>query len=133
MSFLHSLGAPWHISADDTSDPVPTSSKEKPCYVEDELISGHVVDSEESAPESHPEEEMATSTSNESYEKIDFDSVGQEIAKSMMTVLLPQALPLLKKSTKKKTANINTLESGHVMVVMPSGKVQSQSFCSFSD
>ncbi|KAK8488689.1 hypothetical protein V6N11_019853 [Hibiscus sabdariffa] len=48
------------------------------------------------------QEEIGTSNSNTGSEKSDFDSVGQEMTKLMMTVLLPQAVPLLKKSSKKK-------------------------------
>ncbi|OMO72056.1 hypothetical protein COLO4_27850 [Corchorus olitorius] len=43
----------------------------------------------------------------EGSEKSDFDSVGQEMAKLMMTVLLPQAIPLLKESSKKKRETIS--------------------------
>lgn len=52
--------------------------------------------------ESHPEEEMATNKSDTSSQNVDFDSVGQEMAKSMMTFLLPQAIPLLSKRSRKK-------------------------------
>ncbi|XP_040373477.1 uncharacterized protein LOC112196523 isoform X6 [Rosa chinensis] len=52
--------------------------------------------------ESHPEEETPTVKSNASSQNIDFDSVGQEMAKSMMTFLLPQAIPLLNKGSRKK-------------------------------
>ncbi|XP_061995172.1 uncharacterized protein LOC133713061 isoform X3 [Rosa rugosa] len=52
--------------------------------------------------ESHPEEETPTVKSNASSQNIDFDSVGQEMAKSMMAFLLPQAIPLLNKGSKKK-------------------------------
>ncbi|OMO93525.1 hypothetical protein CCACVL1_06455 [Corchorus capsularis] len=43
----------------------------------------------------------------EDSEKSDFESVGQEMAKLMMTVLLPQAIPLLKESSKKKRETIS--------------------------
>ncbi|KAA8532878.1 hypothetical protein F0562_033005 [Nyssa sinensis] len=65
---------------DNTSDSAPNNHKESPCNVKGELIAEHMSD---------------------------FDSVGEEIAKSMMTVLLPRALPLLKKFSRKKKANIN--------------------------
>ncbi|XP_012438482.1 uncharacterized protein LOC105764453 isoform X1 [Gossypium raimondii] len=57
--------------------------------------------------ESHQEEEIGTSNSNTGSEKSEFDSVGQEMAKLMMTVLLPQAVPLLKESSKKKKETIS--------------------------
>ncbi|XP_050373318.1 uncharacterized protein LOC126790971 isoform X3 [Argentina anserina] len=52
--------------------------------------------------ESHPEDEMPNNKSNTSSQNFDFDSVGQEMAKSMMTFLLPQAIPLLNKHSRKK-------------------------------
>ncbi|XP_011078644.1 uncharacterized protein LOC105162332 [Sesamum indicum] len=54
------------------------------------------------------EDEKGTSVYNPSSEKSDTDSVGQEIAKSMMTVLLPRAVPLLKTFTRKKKKSANT-------------------------
>jgi hypothetical protein len=54
--------------------------------------------------ESHPHEEIGISSSNASSEKNDNDSVGPEMVKSMMTFLLPQAIPLLKKASRKKKA-----------------------------
>ncbi|KAL5988141.1 hypothetical protein ACLOJK_035904 [Asimina triloba] len=54
---------------------------------------------------SHAEEGKGTyCASLSSSGKIDSDSAGQDLVKSMMTVLLPQALPLLKKTSKKKRA-----------------------------
>uniref|UniRef100_A0A164STK5 Uncharacterized protein n=1 Tax=Daucus carota subsp. sativus TaxID=79200 RepID=A0A164STK5_DAUCS len=53
-------------------------------------------------------EETVTSTENVCSEKSGTDSVGQEITTSMMTVLLPRALPLLKKDTRKKKTTLNT-------------------------
>ncbi|KAI3467220.1 hypothetical protein Pfo_023883 [Paulownia fortunei] len=52
--------------------------------------------------DSLPEDEIGISAYNTSSEKCGTDSVGQEIAKSMMTVLLPRAVPLLKTFTRKK-------------------------------
>lgn len=54
------------------------------------------------AAESHPGGEMDKGPLNCSSENSDLDSVGQDVAKSMMTVLLPQALPLLKEASRKK-------------------------------
>lgn len=56
------------------------------------------------------EENMGASTSNASSENSDFDSFGQELAKSMMTVLLPRAVPLLKKTSMQKRKTIRSLE-----------------------
>lgn len=55
-------------------------------------------------------EEVVTSNSSGSSEKGDFDSVGGETAKSMMTFLLPQAVPLLKKASKKKKRSASPSE-----------------------
>ncbi|XP_051122271.1 uncharacterized protein LOC127245435 isoform X2 [Andrographis paniculata] len=49
-----------------------------------------------------PIDETNESSYNSSSEKYDPDSVGQEIAKSMMTVLLPRAIPLLKTFSRRK-------------------------------
>lgn len=85
---------------DATSDAQPNKVKESPCNGTSELTSEKVVVSESLAPELHPLEEMGTLTA--SSEKSDFDSVDQEIANSMMTFLLPRALPLLKTFSRKK-------------------------------
>lgn len=60
--------------------------------------------------ESHPEEVIGTPNSNGNSERIDSDSAGQDIAKSMMTVLLPQAIPLLKNKSKKREKTIGYSE-----------------------
>lgn len=52
--------------------------------------------------DSLPEDEMVISSNNTNSEKCDAESVGDEIAKSMMTVLLPRAVPLLKTFSRKK-------------------------------
>lgn len=89
-----------YFLADATSDAQPNKVKESPCNGTSELTSEKVVVSESLAPELHPLEEMGTLTA--SSEKSDFDSVDQEIANSMMTFLLPRALPLLKTFSRKK-------------------------------
>lgn len=68
------------------------------------LAAATMIISEGLVTESHPQEEIGISSSNVSSEKNDNDSVGQEMAKSMMTFLLPQAIPLLKKASRKKKA-----------------------------
>ncbi|XP_058183113.1 uncharacterized protein LOC131301036 isoform X1 [Rhododendron vialii] len=85
---------------DTTSDPQPNRLKKSPCNARSELTSEKLVVSESPAPELHPLEEMGTLTA--SSEKSDFDSVDQDIANSMMTFLLPRALPLLKTFSRKK-------------------------------
>lgn len=60
--------------------------------------------------ESHPEEVIGTPNSNGNSERSDFDSAGQDIAKSMMTFLLPQAIPLLKNKSRKKKKTIGYSE-----------------------
>lgn len=64
-----------------------------------QIISGDVLTSEH--------QEVVISNSNPSFEESEFDLGGQDVAKSMMTVLLPQAIPLLKKDSMKKKLTIN--------------------------
>lgn len=86
--------------------------------------------------ESHEEEEIGMCNSSTASEKSDFDSVGQEMAKSMMTVLLPQAVPLLKESSKKKKETFSPckvfphvnprkdgIETSHLLYLPSSGTV----------
>ncbi|RVX02616.1 hypothetical protein CK203_016550 [Vitis vinifera] len=94
---------------DNTSAYASTAHKEGPDNVKDELTAADMTIFEGSVTESHLEGEVGTYTSNGSSERSDFDSVGQEVAKSMMTVLLPQALPLLKETSRKKKATNNHL------------------------
>lgn len=97
--------------ADNIANSVPSTGDKGICSVKEELIVTKVATSEGLLTESHPEEEISTSNSNPGSEKGDFDSVGQEIAKSMMKVLLPQAIPLLKKSSSKKKKTISPSEN----------------------
>ncbi|KAM7468461.1 hypothetical protein LguiB_016023 [Lonicera macranthoides] len=76
--------------------------KESSSDVKEELTAVHKVVSEDLVTDSHPEEEMITSTANGSSEKSEHDSISLEIANSMMTFLLPRALPLLKTFSRKK-------------------------------
>ena len=59
---------------------------------------------------SNPDEEIGTSNSNVVSERSDFDSFGHETAKCMMTFLLPQAIPLLNKTSRKTKAAVSPLE-----------------------
>ncbi|KAJ8774514.1 hypothetical protein K2173_016960 [Erythroxylum novogranatense] len=86
----------------DTEDFGHGTQDRNSCGLSDVYILGDMGLSEGLVTESHPEEDIATSNSNINSGKSDFDSVGEEVAKSMMTVLLPQAVPLLKRSSSKK-------------------------------
>ncbi|KAL5725790.1 hypothetical protein ACHQM5_008894 [Ranunculus cassubicifolius] len=57
------------------------------------------------------EDDEAGHTPNENFEKNSDDSIGQDLATSMMTLLLPQALPLLKKTSGRKRAKVQVSES----------------------
>ncbi|KAI4302182.1 hypothetical protein MLD38_037963 [Melastoma candidum] len=59
------------------------------------------------SPAEPQKEEIAFDSSNGSSEKIDFDSVGEDIAKSMISLLLPRAIPLLTYTSRKKRKKIN--------------------------
>lgn len=48
----------------------------------------------------------ATESPDGNSDKADSDSMGQELAKSMITVLLPQALPFLRQAARKKRKNL---------------------------
>ncbi|XP_022776714.1 uncharacterized protein LOC111318239 isoform X2 [Durio zibethinus] len=99
----------FHLCAPDTLDfedeltNVASSASDTTSSVKEELTAANIVVSDGLVTESHQEEEeIGTSNSNTGSEKGDFDLVGQETAKLMMTVLLPQAIPLLKESSRKK-------------------------------
>ncbi|XP_022878359.1 uncharacterized protein LOC111396224 isoform X9 [Olea europaea var. sylvestris] len=88
------------IAGDSFSYSDPNERVKVTCNARDDTIATDVAISEVLVTDSLPEDE--TGTSNASSEKSDIDSVSQEIAKSMMTVLLPQALPLLKTFSRKE-------------------------------
>ncbi|CAI9756151.1 unnamed protein product [Fraxinus pennsylvanica] len=90
----------FDIAGDSFSYSDPNEHMKVNCNARDDTIATDVAISEVLVTDSLPEDE--TGTSNASSEKSDIDSVGQEIAKSMMTVLLPRALPLLKTFSRKK-------------------------------
>ncbi|XP_077217044.1 DNA binding protein isoform X2 [Tasmannia lanceolata] len=91
----------------------PTISQDMSCPV---TCTQNAVLSEGMITGLHPEEEIGgtSGTSNESSQKSECDSVGQELLKSMMTVLLPRALPLLKKTSKKKKAPASHEETSFI-------------------
>ncbi|PQQ04543.1 uncharacterized protein Pyn_31565 [Prunus yedoensis var. nudiflora] len=96
------------LCAPDTFFTQDTTSDSAPAF--QDRSASNVVISEGLLTESHPEEETATSKSNASSEMSEFDSVGQEMAKSMMTFLLPQAIPLLKKGSRKEKGTVSPSE-----------------------
>lgn len=59
--------------------------------------------------ESHGEEICSLHT-NVGSKRNDFDLVGQDMVKSMMTFLLPQAIPLLKENSGRKETATSILE-----------------------
>ncbi|KAK1389841.1 hypothetical protein POM88_018019 [Heracleum sosnowskyi] len=72
-----------------------------------ELTAACLITSVDSKTESRLGEDAVTSTEHISSEKSGIDLVGQEITTSMMMVLLPRALPLLKKDTRQKKTTMN--------------------------
>ncbi|XP_040962910.1 uncharacterized protein [Gossypium hirsutum] len=101
------LYAPDTLDFEDDRTSVASGAKDITGSMKEELITTNMVNSDGLVTESHQEEEIGTSNSNTGSEKSEFDSVGQEMAKLMMTVLLPQAVPLLKESSKKKKETIS--------------------------
>lgn len=87
------------------------------------LTTADLIISEGLVDESHLQEEIGTSNSNVNSEKSDCDSVGQEMVKSMMTFLLPQAVPLLKNSSRKKNAPVKSNTEGAYFEDIPPGTV----------
>lgn len=90
---------------------------------------------------------MLRSNSNPSSEKSDFNSAGQDVAESMMSLLLPQAVPLLRNVSTDKEFSISPLdvlpsrvtssmkeqnEVGCVLDVLPSGKYTYRCYFHFS-
>ncbi|KAL0003640.1 hypothetical protein SO802_011201 [Lithocarpus litseifolius] len=91
---------------DSTSNSAQSSQDKSTYSVKEALTAADLIISEGLVDESHLQEEIGTSNSNANSEKSDCDSVGQEMVKSMMTFLLPQAVPLLKNSSRKKKAPV---------------------------
>ncbi|KAL2546614.1 uncharacterized protein Fot_15847 [Forsythia ovata] len=96
------------IAGDSFSNSDPNGEVQVPCSARDDTIVTDAAFSEVLVTDSILEDE--TGTSNASSEKSDIDSVGQELAKSMMTVLLPRALPLLKTFSRKKKKSMKPSE-----------------------
>lgn len=106
---LHSVSNQYKLNADNTSGSAPSIQDEGANSMKEELSAADMVISKDVATGSLLEE-VGTSNSSGSSEKGNFDSVGQETAKSMMTFLLPQAVPLLKKASKKKKGSASPSE-----------------------
>ncbi|XP_028549019.1 uncharacterized protein LOC110106860 isoform X3 [Dendrobium catenatum] len=73
------------------------------CILEDGIHNGVAKDS-------LPEVGSSGST-GQSFEDVDLDLAGQELAKSMMTFLLPRAVPLLKKTYVRRRSRARLLEA----------------------
>ncbi|XP_052626125.1 uncharacterized protein LOC111915815 isoform X2 [Lactuca sativa] len=97
------------LHAPDTLDSaLEVIPEETNCSINEKLNGGQILVSEKCVTESEAKDEMVIGTgigSDNSY-KSDSDSVGHEITNSMMTLLLPRALPLLKTYSRKKKKNL---------------------------
>ncbi|CAH1417045.1 unnamed protein product [Lactuca virosa] len=93
------------LHAPDTLDSaLEVIPEETNCCINEKLNAAQILVSEKCVTESQAKDEMVIGTgigSDNSY-KSDSDSVGHEITNSMMTLLLPRALPLLKTYSRKK-------------------------------
>lgn len=112
------------FTAENTSDFSPSKVDKNGCEVtsEDLLNTEH--------------EEVLKCNSNLGSEESDFESAGQDVAKSMMSLLLPQAVPLLRNASTDKEftiipsdmlpSRLNSMEKqievGYVLDVPASGK-----------
>ncbi|PQP91673.1 uncharacterized protein Pyn_09746 [Prunus yedoensis var. nudiflora] len=125
------------LCAPDTFFTQDTTSDSAPAF--QDRSASNVVISEGLLTESHPEEETASSKSNASSEMSEFDSVGQEMAKSMMTFLLPQAIPLLKKGSRKEKGTVSPSEvlpcapSPGVMLAVNNDRMEEKVYTQNSD
>ncbi|EFH69666.1 predicted protein [Arabidopsis lyrata subsp. lyrata] len=86
---------------DNTISPAPKIDDDTSCMKKEELTLANMVVGEGLIAELNAED-LADSTLNLTSKNSDSDSVDQETAKSMMSLLLPQAIPLLKKASSKK-------------------------------
>ncbi|KAK1413720.1 hypothetical protein QVD17_35498 [Tagetes erecta] len=76
--------------------------KESTCTLNEKLNATQFLVPETCVTDSHSKDEMVNAVGIDHSEKSDSDPVGQEISDSMMAVLLPRALPLLKTFSRKK-------------------------------
>ncbi|PIA57660.1 hypothetical protein AQUCO_00600414v1 [Aquilegia coerulea] len=99
------------VLQDKVSDSAPNCKKTDLCQaIEDELAASVLIHSRETMRSLHGEDEVGMYISNGSSQKSSDDSVGEDLAKSMMTLLLPQALPLLKKGSGRKRKKVHLSE-----------------------
>ncbi|KAK9074569.1 hypothetical protein SSX86_007167 [Deinandra increscens subsp. villosa] len=105
------------IYAPDTMDPTFDStcnleveiSKESTCTLNENLNSSQILVSEKCVTDCHLKDEMVVAAGSDHSEKNDSDPVGHEISNSMMAVLLPRAVPLLKTFSRKKKKNLDVM------------------------
>lgn len=92
---LHSLVdfVSWENTPDSTENELNKNAYNETCEKTDLLNAEH--------------EEVLKSNSNPSSEKTDFGSAGRDVAKSMMSLLLPQAVPLLRNVSMDKEFTIS--------------------------
>ncbi|KAF9620105.1 hypothetical protein IFM89_010755, partial [Coptis chinensis] len=99
------------ILQDNVSDSALKHKKASPCQIKNEQDAPGLVFSEDMVRSSPLENEVDTYTPNGNSERSNDDSAEQDFANSMMTLLLPQALPLLKKTSGRKRKKVRTSES----------------------
>lgn len=102
------------MNAECASDNNPSIQDTINHKLKDQVNEDDLIASKNPATESH-QEEIGAFNCNADSGKSDFDSVGHETAESMMSFLLPQAIPLLGRTSRKKKANVTVLEA------LPSG------------
>nr|XP_043625934.1 uncharacterized protein LOC122597400 [Erigeron canadensis] len=95
------------LTLDSTCIPEVEIPKESTCALYEKLHSSSIPVSENCVTDSHIKDEMIISTGSENSEKSDSDPLGHEITNSMMTLLLPRALPLLRTFSRKKKTSKN--------------------------
>ncbi|KAD7116534.1 hypothetical protein E3N88_03802 [Mikania micrantha] len=83
---------------------IPEESK---CTLDDKLNSTQILFSENCVTDSPSKDVMVIAAGGDHSEKTDSDPIGQEISNSMMELLLPRALPLLKTFKRKKKKNLD--------------------------
>ncbi|KAJ0037653.1 hypothetical protein Pint_23475 [Pistacia integerrima] len=102
---------PLDFVQDNSAYSSPATQDKSTYNLKEDFTTAHNVIPEGLVTDSHAKEEMNTFNSTASSGKSDSDSIGQEIATAMMTVLLPQAIPLLNKVSRKKKATLKASES----------------------
>lgn len=118
---------------DNTHDHVLTSLGKTSLNSQGMVAANHKSDFGGLVAESHPGGEMDKDPLKSSSENSDLDSVGQDVAKSMMTVLLPQVLPLLKEASRKKSeAKQGVSDPGHLLGAMEFEEKNAGSFVNAS-